>query len=152
MSEKGAELDLSDEQREEVRKMLEQFSGKKEQQKKQIKARKKDQLQMEPDPLESAAPGETVEWSDLTPKTRRYPFVRESRGLFAPLILDKIPIDTEILNNKLKSTGAEITSQNESLTVCSITQADPIRVFQIQTKVIENTGGKVIIENIRYIV
>ena len=46
----------------------------------------------------------------------------------------------------------EITSQNESLTVCSIDQADPIRVFQIQTKIIENSGGKIIIENIRYIV
>jgi hypothetical protein len=152
MSEKGAELDLSDEQREEVRKMLEQFSGKKEQKQKQINTRKKDQLQLEQDPLESAAPGETVEWLDLTPKTRRYPFVRESRGLFAPLILDKIPIDIETLNVKLLSSGVEITSQNESLTVCSITQADPIRVFQVQTKAVENTGGKVIVENIRYIV
>ena len=61
MSEKGAELDLSDEQREEVRKMLEKFSGKKEKQKKQNSALKKDNLLLEPDPLESAAPGETVE-------------------------------------------------------------------------------------------
>jgi hypothetical protein len=152
MSEKGAELDLSDEQREEVRKMLEKFSGKKEKQKKQNSALKKDNLLLEPDPLESAAPGETVEWSDLTPKTRRYPFVRETRGIFAPLILDKIPISMDTLNIKLASTGVEITSQNESLTVCSIDQADPIRVFQIQTKIIENSGGKIIIENIRYIV
>ena len=90
--------------------------------------------------------------SDLTPKTRRYPFVRETRGIFAPLILDKIPISMDTLNIKLASTGVEITSQNESLTVCSIDQADPIRVFQIQTKIIENSGGKIIIENIRYIV
>ena len=78
--------------------------------------------------------------------------MRETRGIFAPLILDKIPISMDTLNIKLASTGVEITSQNESLTVCSIDQADPIRVFQIQTKIIENSGGKIIIENIRYIV
>lgn len=150
MSEKGVNLELSDEQREEVRKMLEKYSGKKEKQKKQQQYQKTEINKLDPDPLESAKPGETVEWSQLTPKTRRYAFVRETRSLFVPLILDNIPIEKDHLEKILYSTGCDITSQNEALTVCSITQADPIRVFQIQTVPVENK--KIRIETIRYIV
>ena len=99
--------------------------------------------------MESSKPGTTIEWTELTPKTRRYAFVRETRALFVPLILDKIPIDRERLEYMINGTGMDITSQNEGLTVCSITQSDPIRVFQIQTNSI---GEKIFIKTIRYIV
>ena len=148
MSEVGSNLELSDTQREEVRLMLEKYSGKKTTQhvQQQIQA---DDRQHDPDPLETARPGETIEWSELTSKTRRYSFVRETRALFVPLILDQIQIDMDHLNELIEGTGMDITSQNKSLTVCSVVQADPIRVFQIQSKTIKD---KIVIETIRYIV
>jgi len=129
--------------------MLEKYSGKKKEQKIRKKIQEKDKRIVDPDPLESSKPGTTIEWSELTPKTRRYAFVRETRALFVPLILDKIPIDKERLEYMINGTGMDITSQNEGLTVCSITQADPIRIFQIQTNSIQ---GKIFIKTIRYIV
>ena len=150
MSEKGHELELSDEQREEVRKMLEKFGAKKQKQASVQTAKQRDKHRIDPDPLESSPAGSTIEWDELTPKTRRYQFVRETRGYFVPLILDKIPITKERLNELIDSSGMDITSQNESLTVCSIVQADPIRVFQIQTK--PHDGDTMTIETIRYIV
>lgn len=150
MSEKGVNLELSDEQREEVRKMLEKYSGKKTKQKKQQELQAQDTKKVDPDPLELAKPGETVDWTQLTSKTRRYAFVRETRALFAPLILDKIPITKEELDVMVYNTGMDITSHNASLTVCSITQADPVRVFQIQTS--PNDKNTFTIETFRYIV
>lgn len=149
MSEKGQNLELSDEQREEVRKMLEKYSGKKKKQTQQKKIQDSDRKKVDPDPLELAKPGETVDWTQLTSKTRRYPFVRETRGLFAPLILDKIPITKKELTDMAFSVGMDITSQNDALTVCSITQADPIRVFQIQTA--PKDSESFFIETFRYI-
>jgi hypothetical protein len=149
MSEKGHELELSDEQREEVRKMLEQFGAKKDNQKKQKQAQQKDQRVVDPDPLETSPPGTTIEWHELTPKTRRYTAVRETRALFVPLILDKIVVSLDELNAIIDQCGMDVTSQNDSLTVCAITQADPIRIFQIQT--VPNEDGMVI-DTIRYIV
>ena len=149
MSEKGQNLELSDEQREEVRKMLEKYSGKKKKQTQQKKIQDSDRKKVDPDPLELAKPGETVDWTQLTSKTRRYPFVRKTRGLFAPLILDKIPITKKELTDMAYSVGMDITSQNDALTVCSITQADPIRVFQIQTA--PKDSESFFIETFRYI-
>jgi len=149
MSEAGTNLELSDQQREEVRLMLEKYSGKKTKQTVQQKIQSDDLKIEDPDPLETAKPGETVEWSELTPKTRRYTFVRETRALFAPLIMDQIQISTEYLNELIESTGMDITSQNNSLTVCSVVQGDPVRVFQIQSKLVQD---KLIIETVRYIV
>lgn len=149
MSEKGTNLELSDEQREEVRKMLEKYSGKKKEQKKRKKIQETDKKTFDPDPLETSKPGSTIEWSELTSKTRRYAFVRETRGLFVPYILDKIPIHKDKLKSMIEGTGMNITSQNSGLTVCSITQADPVRVFQIQTT---TDRENIIIDTIRYIV
>mgnify|MGYP001101925780 FL=1 len=149
MSEKGQNLELSDEQREEVRKMLEKYSGKKKKQTQKRKLQDSDRKKVDPDPLELAKPGETVDWTQLTSKTRSYPFVRETRGLFAPLILDKIPITKKELTDMAYSVGMDITSQNDALTVCSITQADPIRVFQIQTA--PKDSESFFIETFRYI-
>ena len=143
------QLELSDEQREEVRKMLEKYSGKKQKQKKQKQIQKEDEKKIDPDPLETVKPGETVTWTQLTPKTRRYAFVRETRALFAPIILDKIRISQEELNEMVSDTGMTVTTQNNALTVCAITQADPVRVFQIQTSPIDD---KLLVETIRYIV
>jgi len=53
------------------------------------------------------------------------------------------------LNELIESTGMDIASQNNSLTVCSVVQGDPVRVFQIQSKLVQD---KLIIETVRYIV
>lgn len=149
MSEIGVNLELSDKQREDVRKMLEKYSGKKTTQQQQQNLQQHDKIQLDPDPLELAKPGETVDWTQLTPKTRRYAFVKETRSQFVPRILDQILVTKEELEILITGTGADITSQNDALIVCSITQADPIRVFQIETRPKDN---KILIETIRYIV
>jgi hypothetical protein len=149
MSEKGSHLELSDEQREEVRKMLEKFGTKKEKQASQKLAQQKDTRRVDPDPLESSEPGSTIEWHELTAKTRRYQFVRESRALFVPYILDKIILSKEKIKSMAETIGMDVTSQNEGLVVCAIDQADPIRVFQIQTQALD---GGYLIKTIRYIV
>jgi len=143
------QLELSDEQREEVRQMLSNFGNKKAKQKEASQQHQQDINDIDPDPLELSPPGSTIEWGDLTPKTRRYSFVRETRARFVPYILDMVSISTEELNILIKKIGMDVTSQNSMLTVCSITQADPIRVFHIQTCEKEN---KLVIEAIRYIV
>lgn len=143
------ELELSDEQREEVRQMLAKFGNKKAKQKEIKKQQAQEQKIVDPDPLEDAKPGETVEWTELNAKTRRYAFVRETRALFAPFIIDKIPLTTEELNAHIARVGMDVSSQNSVLTVCAITQADPVRVFQIQTG---GTEDALLIETIRYIV
>ena len=105
MSEKGHNLELSDEQREEVRAMLEKYSGKKKKQEQQQTLQNTNLMQIDPDPLELAKPGETVEWSSLTPKTRRYAFVKETRSLFVPRILDKILVTKEEIERFVTGTG-----------------------------------------------
>jgi len=143
------QLELSDEQREEVRQMLSKFGNKKAKQKESKDHQQQDINEIDPDPLELSPPGSTIEWADLTPKTRRYSFVRETRARFVPYILDMVPITTEELNVLIKKIGMDVTSQNRMLTVCSITQADPVRVFHIQTC---EKDDKIVIEAIRYIV
>jgi|TARA_B110000091_G_C13796069_1_gene467890 hypothetical protein len=148
MSEKGTNLELSDEQREEVRQMLAQFGNKKDKQK-ACNDQQNSQQVIDPDPLEESPAGSTIEWTGLTPKTRRYPIVRETRAVFAPYIIDKIPLSLQELKRHIELLGMDVTSQNTSMTVCSVTQADPIRIFQVQT-----TGDEsaLTIDTIRYIV
>ena len=150
MSDVAPSLELSDEQREEVRRMLSKFSNQKAKKKKQQAAQKQDQEAPDIDPLEVAKPGSTIEWTDLTPKTRRYTFVRETRAFFAPLMFDNVAITKEELHSIIDRIGMDITSENNSLIVCAVTQGDPVRVFQIQMERTE--GERFLINTIRYIV
>lgn len=143
-------LELTDEQREEVRQMLAKFSNQKSKKTKRKAAQKKDQETYVPDPLEAAKPGTTIEWTELTPKTRRYTFVREVQAYFVPLLLDKISIEREEVHDLISKIGMDIQTENEALIVCSVTQADPVRVFQIQMD--PQHDGRVLINTIRYIV
>lgn len=144
-----ANLELSDEQREEVRQMLSQFSTKKSSQTQQANLQKEDRFSLDPDPLELAEPGASIDWKELNAKTRRYTFVRETRAVFVPYILDSIRITLEELRQKVELIGMDVTSMNDSLTVCAATQADPVRIFQIQTT--PRQGG-LTIDTIRYVV
>ena len=91
------QLELSDEQREDVRKLLSKFCNKKAEVTKQKNIQKQDAMNIDPDPLELAKAGDTVEWHELTAKTRRYSFVRETRATFVPYILDKIRLSMKEL-------------------------------------------------------
>ena len=150
-------LELSEDQREEVRQMLSKFSTKKTTQTQMQTLQNKDQTQQDPDPLESAAPGSTVEWHELTPKTRRYTFVRDTRALFVPYILDSIRTSTHEIRQMVEAIGLTVTSQNDSLTVCAATQADPVRIFQLQTAPrgqelhTEPRDQELVLETIRYV-
>lgn len=144
-----ANLELSDEQREEVRQMLSQFSSKKSSVTQQANLQREDSFSNDPDPLELAEAGASIDWTELTAKTRRYTFVRETRAVFVPYILDSLRITLEELTHKVERIGMDVTSQNDSLTVCAATQADPVRLFQIQTT--PRPGG-LTIDTIRYVV
>lgn len=151
MSEKDAILELSDKDREDVRALLSKFSGKKTTEKKRKRIQEQDKkVSLDPDPLEESPPGTTIEWDELTPKTRRYSFVRETYIRLVPYILDKIPISIETLNLHLTDMGLTTTSQNKELTVCSVVQADPVRVFHIQTEPTSNDMCYIL--TLRYIV
>lgn len=139
-------LELSDEQREEVRQMLSKFANKKSSQ--APTSQQQNGTRQDPDPLESAPPGSTVEWHELTPKTRRYTFVRDTRAMFVPYILDGLRTSKEEIRQLVESIGLDVTSQNDSLTVCAATQADPVRIFQLQTA---PRGDELILETIRYV-
>ena len=135
MSEKGHELELSDEQREEVRKMLEKFGAKKKKQASQQQAQKR--------PTTCRSRSIRVfstwfydKWHQLTPKTRRYQFVRESRAL-VPYILDNILLSREKLDAMIYSAGMDVTSQNASLTVCAIDRRSHSRISDSN-----DTGGQ----------
>jgi len=105
MSEKGHELELTDGQREEVRSLLSKFGGKKTKEKKHRQIREQEAKKSDPDPLEESQPGTTIEWDQLTAKTRRYAFVRETYVMFVPYILDQIPLTMETLNAHLSEMG-----------------------------------------------
>lgn len=143
-----AQLELSDEQREDVRKLLSKFCNKKAEIDKQQNIQKGDSIQIDPDPLELAKPGDTVEWYELTAKTRRYSFVRETQATFVPYILDKIRLTMKKLTQLIVGIGMVITSQNDSLVVCNAVQAEPVRIFQLQ---IATYDEEIAIETIRYV-
>lgn len=150
MSEKGHELELTDEQREEVRSLLSKFGGKKTKEKKRRQIREQEAKKSDPDPLEESPPGTTIEWDQLTPKTRRYAFVRETYVMFVPYILDQIPLTMDTLNQRLSEMGLVASSQNSGLTVCAVAQADPVRVLHVQTEPASNDMLRV--TTLRYIV
>tara|TARA_B100000795_G_scaffold14560_1_gene9903 strand:+ start:356 stop:796 length:441 start_codon:yes stop_codon:yes gene_type:complete len=106
-------------------------------------------LEVDIDVIDEAEPGTMVPWLQLTPKTRRYTIVRETRAVFAPYILDKIPITLSRLSEICQELGMSVTTQKSNCTICSLTMCEPIRIFQIET---EPTSTGVIITNIIYIV
>lgn len=100
------------------------------------------------DIIEEAEPGTMVHWNDLTAKTRRYTFVRESRATFVPYILDRIPIKLETLSDLCEFIGMQVTTQQINNTVCAIEMAEPIRILQLETL---PEKDKIIITNMIYI-
>tara|TARA_B110000858_G_scaffold112347_1_gene128491 strand:+ start:210 stop:647 length:438 start_codon:yes stop_codon:yes gene_type:complete len=139
-------LQLSAEQQSEIRKLLGTFAkGKTSNRQTKIS---KHFSEIDIDNIEEAEPGTMVHWNELTAKTRRYTFVRETRATFAPYILDRIPIELETLSDLCELLGMVVTTQQINNTVCSIEMAEPIRILQLETL---PEKDKIIITNMIYI-
>ena len=144
----GENLELSIEQQAEVRAMLTMFADAKSV---QLNKRKQhDFTEIDIDIIQESEPGTRISWNDLTPKTRRYTFVRESRATFVPYILDKIPITLEKMTLLCEQIGMTVTTQKMNNTICSVSLAEPIRIFQIESQ--QSNEKNVIITDIHYIV
>ena len=144
----GENLELSIEQQAEVRAMLTMFADAKSV---QLNKRKQhDFTEIDIDIIQESEPGARISWNDLTPKTRRYTFVRESRATFVPYILDKIPITLEKMTLLCEQIGMTVTTQKMNNTICSVSLAEPIRIFQIESQ--QSNEKNVIITDIHYIV
>jgi len=144
----GENLELSIEQQAEVRAMLTMFADAKSV---QLNKRKQhDFTEIDIDIIQESEPGTRISWNDLTPKTRRYTFVRETRAIFVPYILDKIPITLEKMTLLCEQIGMTVTTQKMNNTICSVSLAEPIRIFQIESQ--QSNEKNVIITDIHYIV
>jgi len=140
-------LELSAEQQSEIRNLLSTFAKNKTSASLQTK-NSKHFTEIDIDSIEEAEPGQMVHWNELTAKTRRYTFVRETRATFAPYILDRIPIELEALSDWCEQLGMQVTTQQINNTVCSIEMAEPIRILQLETL---PEKDKIIITNMIYI-
>jgi hypothetical protein len=141
-------LELSIDQQAEVRAMLSMYADAKSV---QLNKRKQhDFTEIDIDIIQESEPGTRISWNDLTPKTRRYTFVRETRAIFVPYILDKVPITLEKITLLCEQIGMTITTQKMNNTICSVIMAEPIRIFQIESQ--QSNEENVIITDIHYIV
>ena len=163
MSEKDQILELTDDQREDVRKLLSQYAPKPltkpSKRRKTLetfgttenipKSKPTEPFATAADPFMDLPTGSTIDIKDLTPKTRRYGLVRQCFNMFIPLILDQIEITREEIVQLCNS--AAMISHNEAklLVICAVEQADPIRMIHVQLK----PGLKtLIVQTVRFII
>lgn len=146
MSEENLELTVT--QQAEIRDLLSTFAKGKTSASLQTK-NSKHFTEIDIDCIEEAEPGTMVHFKELTAKTRRYTFVRETRATFVPYILDRIPITLEKLSEMCEQLGMTITTLQINNTVCSLEMAEPIRILQLETL---PEKDKIIISNMIYIV
>jgi len=146
MSEENLELTIDQEA--EVRAMLTMYADAK-----SVllnKRKQHDITEIDIDIIQESEPGTRISWNDLTPKTRRYTFVRETRAIFVPYILDRVPITLGKITLLCEQIGMTITTQKMNNTICSVIMAEPIRIFQIESQ--QSNEENVIITDIHYIV
>ena len=144
MSEENLELTV--EQQSEIRNLLNTFCKSKTSNRQTKNSKHFSEIDI--DIIEEAEPGTMVHWNELTAKTRRYTFVRETRATFVPYILDRIPIRLETLSDLCEQLGMQVTTQQINNTVCAIEMAEPIRILQLETL---PEKDKIIITNMIYI-
>ena len=146
------QIALTDEQRENVRKMLARFGGqldegpteeKKEEEVNEVVAKAQDDLFL------GSVSGTTIEWHDLTPGTKKYPFVREVCCQFEGWIRTKAEITPLKFEHMCRMCGLEPNNNSTTLIACAVEQADPIVLLHMQVKTQPN--GNIIIERIRFI-
>ena len=135
---------LTDEQRDNVRRMLESLGGKVDAQEDQVIA-EKDQGT---DCFMSARSGSTIEWCMVSAGSYKYQFVRESLLVFVPLIISKTSLSIDTLKEMCVSLGMAPYESSSSLMTCSVEQSDPICMFHIEMEALKDTRQ---IKTIRYI-
>lgn len=136
------QIALTDEQRENVRKMLTKFGGHIEEETEETTNKIQDDLFM------GVTAGTTIEWHSLTPGTKKYSFVREVCCQLEPYVRSKIPISEEQFKRSCVLLGIEPHQVSSSLLSAAVEQADPITLLQIQ---ISEADNGMIIERIRFI-
>lgn len=154
-----SQIELTEEQRENVRKMLARFGGHLEEPQAEKddtdnNKRKRDeecevQVKAQDDLFLGTVAGTTIEWSDLTPGCKKYPFVNEVCAQFEPWIRAK----REIIPSKFKKMctmcGISPNNNSNTLIACSVEQADPITLIHMQVQTLPN--GNILLERIRFI-
>ena len=153
--ERRKQIALTDEQRENVRKMLARFGGQVEDNKK----RKADELsdeendeveaKVQDDLFLGVVPGTTIEFKDLTTGSKKYSFVREICCQFQPYVIGSIEITPAEFKKACTMLGIEANNTSDTLIACAVEQADPITLLHIQVQ--QQQNGNIIIQNIRFI-
>lgn len=151
------QIELSDEQRERVRKMLAKFGGQiEEPDDKKVETEKKEdeeesqvQQKAQDDLFMGVVAGTTVEWHDLTPGTKKYSFVREICCQFEGFIRSKSEITPAQFKKCCLMLGIIPNNNSNTLIACAVEQADPITLIHLQIKSLDN--GNIIIERMRFI-
>ena len=148
------QIALTDEQRESVRKMLAKFGGQIDDDKDDVKKAVGEEIDQvvnkaQDDLFLGTVPGTTIEWHDLTPGCKKYPFVREVCAQFEGWLRTK----SEITPNQFKMMclycGIEPNNSSSTLIACSVEQADPIVMLHMQVATQDN--GNIIVERLRFI-
>lgn len=152
------QIALTDEQRENVRKMLAKFGGHIEEDKKDEK--KSPETSEEPtnatvtnkvqdDLFMGVVAGTTVEWHSLTPGTKKYSFIREICCQLEGYIRSKSELTPTEFKKACTMLGLEPNNNSNTLIACAVEQADPITLVHLQVQT--QTNGNIIIERIRFI-
>ena len=150
------QIALTDEQRESVRKMLAKFGGQIDDDKDVKKAVGKEeeeidevQAKAQDDLFLGTVPGTTIEWHDLTPGCKKYPFVREVCAQFEGWVRTKSEIGPSQFKKMCLMCGIEPNNSSATLIACSVEQADPIVMLHMQVATQDN--GNIIVERLRFI-
>lgn len=148
------QIALTDEQRESVRKMLARFGGQLEEEDTKKKEVEKEEVneviaKAQDDLFLGSVSGTTIEWHDLTPGTKKYPFVREVCCQFEGWIRTKAEITPEKFEHMCRMCGLEANNSSSTLISCAVEQADPITLLHMQ--VTTQPNGNIIVERIRFI-
>ena len=150
--EKLKQIALTDTQRENVRKMLARFGGQLEtDDKKEDDVVELDEVvdKTQEDLFLGVVPGTTVEWGDLTPGSKKYPFIREICCQFEPYIRGKKEINPRDFKRACVMAGIEPNNNSLTLISCAVQQADPITLLHLQIK--QKQNGNILIETLRFI-
>ncbi len=149
------QIALTEEQRENVRKMLARFGGQLDEDKKDSTDKKEEKeentvaAKAQEDLFLGSVAGTTIEWHDLTPGTKKYPFVREVCAQFEGYIRTAAEVTPQEFERMCIMCGMEPNNSSSNLIACAVEQADPITLLHIQVKTL--ASGNIVIERIRFI-
>ena len=147
------QIALTDEQRENVRKMLARFGGQLDDDKPKEEEDKKEEntvvAKAQEDLFLGSVSGTTIEWHDLTPGTKKYPFVREVCCQFESYIRSSSEITPPEFERMCLMCGIEPNNSSSNLIACAVEQADPITMLHMQVKTL--ASGNIVVERLRFI-